>query len=287
MAEWYRNIKRYMSGEDVTAVKQRLLELGYLASANKPRYGDDSYNACKAFQSANGLQVDGIVGILTWSALFSHVPVPAVEVPEWISEPYRTQISQSLATVSETRRKICLLALNYAVDYNSDPALLKGFYVRGGDLFDKDLTAHVMTESRLNSYFKREAYEPYYDNGREEMMRKQALESGYTIVGCDCSGMIVGLWRKAGVVSAGFDASADTLYGSYCTKVSSPKPGDLAHRSGHIGLCVCGSPLLFVAAEGGAFGLQLSAKDRKVMDFRTRKTTKLNKWTHYGDPKCY
>ena len=287
MAEWYRNIKRYMSGEDVTAVKQRLLELGYLASANKPRYGDDSYKACKAFQSANGLERDGIIGIRTWSALFADHPAPSVPVPEWISEPYRTQISQALATVSVVRRDICLEALRWCVDSNSNPDILRGFYIRGANLYDKDLTLHIMTELRLDQYFRKSQYEPYFDNGREEMMRRMAKESGYSIVGADCSGMIVGLWRNAKVVSSGFDSTADNLYGSYCTKVASPKPGDLAHKSGHIGICVCDNPLLFVASEGGAYGFQHSGKDRKVMDFRTGKTIKLTKWQHYGDPKCY
>lgn len=284
--EWHRNLKRYMIGDDVRAVKDRLVELGYLAKSTHNRFGNDTYRAVLAFQSANNLEPDGIVGILSWTALFAKEPTPSVEVPSWIAEPARTEISQALSAVSAKRREICLLALQYCVDRNANPAILKGFYIRGANLYDKDLSLHVMTESRLNSYFNRSQYAPYYDNGREEMMRKMAKTSGYTIVGADCSGFIVGLWRKTKVVSAGFDATADNLYGSYCIDVAKPQAGDLAHKSGHIGLCV--SPNWVVESAGGAYGVQLTKRtDRRVLDFRTYKSTKMSKWQNYGDPKVY
>lgn len=287
MAEFHRNLKRYMIGDDVKAVKDKLVELGYLRKATHSMYGDDTYKAVKAFQAASNLEVDGVVGILTWSALFeSHKPEPVVPVPEWIAEPARTEIAQALATVSGKRRTVCLEALKWCVDRNKQPQLLRGFYIRGANLYDKDLSLHVMTEARLDTYFRRSQYEPYFDNGREEMMRRMAKESGYTIVGADCSGFIVGLWRAAGVVSEGFDATADNLYGSYCVPTANPIPGDLAHKSGHIGIVV--GPDLIVESAGGAYGIQLTKKsNRRVMDFRDRSVHKLGKWTHFGDPKVY
>ena len=59
-----------MIGEDVRAVKDRLVELGYLHKSTHNLMGYDSRKAVKAFQKANGLEVDGIVGPLTWKALF-------------------------------------------------------------------------------------------------------------------------------------------------------------------------------------------------------------------------
>lgn len=56
-------------------VQARLIELGYSCGS----YGADSifgiatYNAVKAFQRANGLAVDGIVGPLTWNKLFDEI----------------------------------------------------------------------------------------------------------------------------------------------------------------------------------------------------------------------
>ena len=288
--EFTRNLKRYMSGGDVRAVKDRLVELGYLYQATHNRFGDDTYKAVKAFQSANNIEpVDGIVGFITWSALFGDPkPVPAVEVPSWIAEPARTEIAQALAGASAKRREICLLALQYCVDRNANPKLLKGFYIRGANEFDKDLTPHIMTEARLNSYFRRTAYEPYYDGGRKEMMLRQAKVANYTIVGADCSGMVVGLWRKCKVVANDFDAAADSLYSHYCVKrkAADIQPGDLAHRSGHIGLCV--SKNLIVEAAGGAYGIQLCKRtDRRLLNFVDGRVHKLGAWQHFGDPKAY
>ena len=290
-----RILKRYMSGEDVREVKDRLVELGYLAKATHNRYGDDTYRAVRAFQGANNLEVDGVVGPLTYHALFADRPEPVVPIPDWIAEPARTEIARALAGTSAKRREICLLALQYAVDYNTNPSRLKGFYIRGGNLFNKDLTPNIMTKAKLDSYFRRTSYEPYYDGGRKEMMLRQAKESDYTIVGADCSGMIVGLWRKAKVVSSGFDATADNLYGNYCVprKVADLQPGDLCHRSGHIGLVVCGPSTsscggYCIEDGGGAYGIQCNKrKDRRLKNFVSGKVTKMSGWQHYGDPKVY
>ena len=292
--EWTRNLKRYMVGDDVRAVKDRLVELGYLYQSTHNKFGDDTYKAVKAFQSAANLAVDGIVGYETWCALFADQPTPAVPIPTWIAEPARTEIAQALAMVSKKRREICLNALQYCVDRNTNPQILRGFYIRGANLYDKDVSLHVMTEARLNSYFKKTQYQPYFDNGRESMMRSMARASGYTIVGADCSGMIVGLWRNARVVSSGFDATADHLYSSYCVPTSSPQAGDLAHRSGHIGLVVCGkgngisSTGWCIEDGGGAYGIQLNKlSDRRLLDFRDRTIHKMSKWQNFGDPKIY
>lgn len=289
--DFTRNLKRYMGGDDVRTVKDRLVELGYLYQATHNRFGDDTYKAVKAFQSANNLEpVDGIVGFITWQTLFGDPkPVPAVEVPDWIAEPARTEIAQALAGASAKRREICLLALQYCVDRNANPKLLKGFYIRGANLFDKDLSLHTMTKARLDTYFRRTAYEPYYDGGRKEMMLRQASAKNYSIPGADCSGFIVGLWRKTKVVKNDFDASANTLYNSYCVPTKNPQPGDLAHKDGHIGIYVSGGKNgLIVESAGGGYGVQLSRpKDRRLLNFVDRKIHKLSAWKHAGDPKLY
>ena len=284
--EFTRVLKRYMIGKDVRAVKDRLVELGYLRKVTHDMYGDDTYKAVKAFQAVSNLEQDGVVGILTWTALFEDpAPIPS-EVPEWMSPAVRSEIALALANTTAKRREICQLALQYCVDKATNPVLLRCFYIRGANLFDKDLSLHVMTEARLNSYFRRSAYEPYYDGGREEMMRKQAAAKDYKIPGADCSGFVVGLWRKCKVVGTGFDATANNLYGSYCVPTKDPQPGDLAHKDGHIGIYVSND--LIVEDAGGAYGVQLSrTKDRRLLNFVDRKVHKLAKWTHAGDPKVY
>ena len=71
-----RLLKKGMTGEDVRAVKDRLVELGYLKVATHNTFGSDTRAAVKAFQKAKGLTVDGIVGTATWGALFGQAAAP-------------------------------------------------------------------------------------------------------------------------------------------------------------------------------------------------------------------
>ena len=66
-------LKRGMKGDDVRKIQQRLIELGYAL----PKYGADgdygseTATAVKAFQRDRGLQVDGVAGEATLSALYA------------------------------------------------------------------------------------------------------------------------------------------------------------------------------------------------------------------------
>jgi WD40 repeat protein len=61
-----------MRGNDVLLLQQRLYELGYV-SVGQPDglFGKKTGSAVRAFQQHNGLVVDGIVGQITWTRLFS------------------------------------------------------------------------------------------------------------------------------------------------------------------------------------------------------------------------
>lgn len=291
--EYARIVKRYLSGTDVKSVKDRLVELGYLHASTHSRFGNDSYRAVKAFQAANNLDIDGKVGVLTWTALFADAeldnvvaPVEAVAVPEHIGAAAALAIGRELATVSEVRKNICLEALRHAIDPYAGEKYPRSFYIRGGNLYNKStLAENVMTKDKLASYFRKTNYEPYYSDGRKEMMLAAAEYRGYMQTGADCSGGIVGLWLHEGVVKVGFDASANVLYGSYCVQTKSPKPADLAWKSGHIGLYVGGGYV--VEWVGGAYGCQLTKANRKVFNFVDGKLHTMGKWSAYGDPKIY
>ncbi len=61
----------YMSGEDVLALQQQLLALGYAEVGNPDGvFGLMTEEAVMHFQSVNELEVDGIVGPMTWERLF-------------------------------------------------------------------------------------------------------------------------------------------------------------------------------------------------------------------------
>ncbi|MEW5870465.1 MAG: peptidoglycan-binding protein [Chloroflexota bacterium] len=61
-----------MQGDDVLKLQQRLLELGYTeVGAPDGVFGPMTDQAVRHFQQVNGLVEDGVVGQITWAALFS------------------------------------------------------------------------------------------------------------------------------------------------------------------------------------------------------------------------
>lgn len=65
-------IKKGQQGENVKKVQAKLIEKGYSCGncGTDGIFGNGTYNAVIAFQRANGLGVDGIVGPKTWEKLF-------------------------------------------------------------------------------------------------------------------------------------------------------------------------------------------------------------------------
>ena len=61
--------KRGMEGVQVKGLQTMLKEYGYYTAAVDGKFGDKTEASAKAFQKAEGLDVDGIVGKATWSRL--------------------------------------------------------------------------------------------------------------------------------------------------------------------------------------------------------------------------
>lgn len=66
-------LKKDMDGNDIKQVQYRLYELGYLATQDlvNGHFGDETEKAVKALQAANGLSVDGKIGVMTNELLYS------------------------------------------------------------------------------------------------------------------------------------------------------------------------------------------------------------------------
>ncbi len=65
------------AGDEVTALQQGLAGLGFDPGAVDGVFGAQTEAAAKAFQSANGLDADGVVGPATWAALDAAVAAAA------------------------------------------------------------------------------------------------------------------------------------------------------------------------------------------------------------------
>ena len=282
------------TGEDVLRVKHRLFSLGcyapHITTISTSRFGSDTRNAVLNFQAKNALVADGIVGPITWSALFPEdavvAPQPCGEIPANIGEMAAGLIATALDGASDRRREIVLDALQFAYDSALPRDYPTSLYIRGGNLYNTDLSPNVITLARIRSGALRQP--EYYDGGRQEMMEAAVLENP-AITGADCSGGVVGLLRHAGVVKPGFDLAANGFAASKSMRKieeSELLPADLLHKSGHIGIYVGGG----YAAEwmGGAYGCQLTrVSARRGWNFVKHKEDRFGAWTTFLRPKWY
>lgn len=70
-------------GDEVRRIQGRLAELGLYRGPIDGDFGGGTETAVKAFQKANGLEVDGSVGPNTWKALFAE----KIQKPDILSKP--------------------------------------------------------------------------------------------------------------------------------------------------------------------------------------------------------
>lgn len=290
-----RHLKVGSIGEDVLRVKQRLLELGcydpQITQIKLSSFGRDTQRAVKAFQDQHGLIPDGIVGPLTFAALFpsgqpNTPPVDRVIIPINIGDEAAAAIIQALESVGDTRRAIVLDALQYAYD----PAVPRDYplslYIRGGNLYNADLAPNVISLERISSGAARQP--EYYNGGRREMMERAVLANP-AITGADCSGGVVGLLRHAGVVRPDFDLAADGFASSRSyvhIDAAELQPADLLHKSGHIGIYAGGG--YGVEWMGGAYGCQLTKINaRRGWNFVKGRPDRFSSWTTLLRPKSY
>lgn len=288
-----------MYGNDVQYVKERLLQLGMYETVTefkKPTfYGSDTKRAVIRFQQAtfaDPKEWDGVVGPLTWAALFGEsqpvevITTPGFESLDRFGDAIKSAIVNDLLGVSDTRREMCLDALQFAIDPNNPGKFPRSLYIRGGNIYNTDLTPNVITVARIRSGAARQP--EFYDGGRQEMM-ELAVADNPLITGADCSGGVVGLHRHAGVVKPTFDLSANGFDASSSyTHINRDelKPGDLLHKPGHIGMYVGGG--YGVEWMGGAYGCQLTRVDgRRGWNYVKRKLERPGKWENFLRAKRY
>ena len=67
----FASFQRGDDGEEVLAIQKRLVELNYTVGTLDGEFGPATEKAIKAFQAAQGLEVDGVVGSATYRALMN------------------------------------------------------------------------------------------------------------------------------------------------------------------------------------------------------------------------
>jgi peptidoglycan hydrolase-like protein with peptidoglycan-binding domain len=308
LAENLRLLKYGRKGDDVKAYQENLIKLGFTtAFVNKKTkkmiadgdFGVITKQATKDFQTYakkklnSKMIIDGIVGSQTRDAINKALntllkPVapivinylPATDYPQ-VDATILTSINAELQNVSEIRRKVVQEVLHMVYPF--------GLYIRGGNSYTTKLEPYYATVEIIESGAKRQP--EYYDGGRKEFMIGHVNElsaKGKKCFAADCSGMVVGIWRKFGLVSPTFDATANNILANSCYSISQSdlKPADCVGCSGHIGLYLGAG--YTVEDAGGAYGIQISGlTTRKVINQLTGKSKTKSKWTKMGRPKTY
>ena len=78
---YYLRLQYGSEGPAVKTVQGNLRNLGYYLDDVEGKFGWSTFQAVKAFQNDNGLQVDGIVGPVTWAKLVSGIVLPPPPPP--------------------------------------------------------------------------------------------------------------------------------------------------------------------------------------------------------------
>ncbi|WP_066190350.1 peptidoglycan-binding protein [Gracilibacillus timonensis] len=100
------------SGSNVTRVQSQLNNMGFNAGAEDGIYGAGTAAAVRRFQLSKGLDRDGVVGPLTWNAMFNGVSVPS---PDTTEENYSGLVREgdTGSAVQQIQQK--LIDLGYSV----------------------------------------------------------------------------------------------------------------------------------------------------------------------------
>ena len=86
----FTTLKKGMTGTEVAAMQQRLIDLGYLSGKADGNFGRDTFEAVYAFQKQNGLKRDGIAGSATLSLLYSSTVQATTPTPKPTATPAPT-----------------------------------------------------------------------------------------------------------------------------------------------------------------------------------------------------
>jgi len=99
------SLKAGSQGSEVSDIQQRLKDLKYYTGTMDGKFGSGTTNAVKAFQEANGLKADGVVGDKTKEQLFSYYAVAysgSTPINQSTSNPTAKPTTKATATPKPT-----------------------------------------------------------------------------------------------------------------------------------------------------------------------------------------
>ncbi len=250
--------------EDIKKYQNKLKKLGYLTTEPDGKFGKDTLDAIKRFQSDNGLIVDGYVGPATKELLMSS-SVSSVAF----------KVGDSGDQVEKIQKR--LKELNYLKSttgyFGSDTeAAVKAFQKRNG--LTQDGKVGPATLEKLNSKNAKKASSGSSSSGGSSSKSKSGVDkliaAAESKLGCpyvlgakgpnkfDCSGLAYWCINQAGVKQSYMTSRTWRTCTKY-KKISSMgdiKRGDIiiykmSESKGHVGIAVSGSTMIDASSSNG------------------------------------
>jgi len=216
------------TGPEVKELQLRLKAQGYYNGEIGGNFGPGTEAAVRAFQRANHLTVDGWAGPVTMAKLRGGSAAPTPTAPVTPTAP-----TSSSAGVQA--------AIDFGMSNQGAP------YVGGGSPF------------RFGKPGDGRVY---------QMAGQHPYRSPAGVIGFDCSGLVVAMFRKAGV-----DLAAQGLASSSTMKARLPpvpknalQPGDLLVKDGHVVVYIGNGKVLQAASSGDPDGDGISNGSVRVSD---------------------
>ena len=207
---------------------------------------------------------------------------PWIDPEAGVGEEAQKAVTEALREVSPLRRQMVEAALPFAYDPHGTEAAAfpKSLYLWGANLYGPNKELYCPTSAAVELLAARKP--AFFNGGRREMILsalQNAASLGDRLSAADCSGAIVGLWRKFGLVDGKFDTFANVLLrGSMTFPIEKEEllPGDLVGFDGHVGLYAGAGRVIEWA--GGAYGCQLTRlTGRCCWSFTERKLIRMQK----------
>ncbi len=120
------------SGNNVKKLQNALIDLGFMPKGSADgSYGYQTYNAVKAFQKANGLEVDGVAGPATLTNLYENPNVVGVVEETPVPTATASPTLPPLSTLNSPNRVLTLLDSGYIISGTDGKTLYRNAIVDG------------------------------------------------------------------------------------------------------------------------------------------------------------
>ena len=232
-------------GTDVTALQERLAELGYFKVAISGHFGPETENAVKAFQKQNGLGADGKVGSVTHETVFDPAakaaPAPIQTATPTPTTPIATASASAKATTSTSSKTATAKprATSKSTTKSSKTAAKPSKTSSGGSS-----TTRVPDASRadkLVAFAQAQLGKPY--------VRAAKGPNAF-----DCSGFVYYALNNSGIgISQGYMTSGGWAGSSYArvNSISELRRGDIVCFRGHVGIYLGNGSMIDASSSQG------------------------------------